>query len=82
MHFRLFIELNNGGVFPFKEDFVNKRHADSGIVAIEERGGINCLDSEGKPAGSLRLNQIAKFHICPTGTDGVAMPQGFKTVQW
>ena len=81
MQHRIFLTLRDGGVFPFTEAFVSRRHAEAGIVAIEERGGLNTLDADGKPAGTLPLRSIARFDICPVGTDGCAMPGSFKNSQ-
>ena len=78
MQHRLFLTLTNGVILPFKEVYVSRRHAEAGIVGIQERGGIDCLDVGGTVTGQLPLKEIKSFDICPVGTDGCAMPQSFK----
>jgi len=72
--YRLFITLNNDNTMPFREAFVSHRHAEAGIIAIQEKGGLEVYDAEQKYAGKLPLKSIRRFDICRAGSDGSIMP--------
>lgn len=72
--YRLFITLTNGNITPFRDQYVSQRHADAGIVCIEEKGGIDVYDADQKHVGKLSLKFIRGFDVCRVGHDGSMMP--------